>query len=81
MLKTDILVLGESGRLISDVIEIAKIKFKKKSTLEKDGFGKNVILRSGLSLSIKICFICFKESPLKSMKNAFFFLKMFKFLS
>ena len=38
--------------------------------------------------SRKICFICFNESPLKMLKNAFYFilkaffvLKIFKFLS
>ena len=41
-----------------------------------------------LSLSKKKCFICFDESPLNMMKNAFYFtikflfaLKIFKFLS
>ena len=41
----------------------------------------------GLSPSKKICIICFTESPLKMMKNAFYFilkalfvLKIFKFL-
>ena len=42
----------------------------------------------GFSPSKKICFICFIESPLKMMKNAFYFtlkalfvFKIFKFLS
>ena len=41
-----------------------------------------------ISPSKKICFICFDESPLKIMKNAFYFIlkalfvvKIFKFLS
>ena len=44
-------------------------------------------LKLGLSPSKKNCIICFTESPLKMMKNAFFFilkalflLKTFKFL-
>ena len=46
------------------------------------------ILKVGLSPSKKNCVICFIESPLKKMKNAFYFilkalfvLKIFKFLS
>ena len=46
------------------------------------------LLKVGLSPSKKISVICFIESPLKMMKNAFYFilkalfiLKMFKFLS
>ena len=46
------------------------------------------ILKVGLSPSKKNCVICFTESPLKMMKNAFYFilkalfvLKIFKFLS
>ena len=42
----------------------------------------------GLSLSPKNCFICFNESPLKMIKNVFYFilevrfvLKIFKVLS
>ena len=45
-------------------------------------------LKVGVSLSKKICVICFTESPLTMMKNAFYFilkalfvLKIFKFLS
>ena len=45
-------------------------------------------LESDSHLPKKICFICFNESPLKLMKNAFYFilntllvLKIFKFLS
>ena len=45
-------------------------------------------VKVGLSLSKKKCVICFIESPLKMMKNAFYFilkalsvLKIFKFLS
>ena len=45
-------------------------------------------LKAGHLPSKKIIFICFNESPLKMMKNAFcfilkglFFLKIFKFLS
>ena len=45
-------------------------------------------LKVGLSSSKKICVICLIESPLKMMKNAFYFtlkalfvLKIFKFLS
>ena len=45
-------------------------------------------IKVGLSPSKKNCFICFNESPLKMMKNAFYFilkalfiLKIFKFLS
>ena len=45
-------------------------------------------LKVGLSPSKKFIFICFSESPLKMMKNAFYFilkalmvLKIFKFLS
>ena len=45
-------------------------------------------LKSGLSPSKKNCVICLTESPLKMMKNAFYFilnalfvLKIFKFLS
>ena len=53
----------------------------------------NVILvfflfKSDSHLPNKICFICFNESPLKMMKNAFYFIlkalfvvKIFKFLS
>ena len=47
-----------------------------------------MILRSGLSPSKKICFICLNESSLKIKKNALYFilkdlfvLKIFKFLS
>ena len=45
------------------------------------------VLKVGLSLSKKHFYICFNESPLKMRKNvyfiskAFFFLKIFKFLS
>ena len=49
---------------------------------------KFLFLKSGSHLPKKICFICFNESPLKMMKNAFYFilkaffvLKIFKFLS
>ena len=45
-------------------------------------------LKSGSQLPKKNCFICFNESPLKKVKNAFYFilkalfvLKMFKYLS
>ena len=45
-------------------------------------------LKVGLSPSKKMCVICLIESPLKMMKNAFYFilkvlfvLKIFKFLS
>ena len=45
-------------------------------------------IKVGLSPSKKICVICLIESPLKMMKNAFYFilkapfvLKLFKFLS
>ena len=54
---------------------------------EEDIFINND-LKVGLSPSKKICFICLIESPLKMMKNAFYFilkalfvLKIFKFLS
>ena len=47
-----------------------------------------IYFKVGLSPSKKICVICFIESPLKVMKNAFYFilkalfvLKIFKFLS
>ena len=46
------------------------------------------LLKAGLSPSKTICVICFIESPLKMMKNAFYFIlkalfvfKIFKFLS
>ena len=46
------------------------------------------IFKVGLSPSKQNCFICFKENPMKMMKNAFHFilkalfvLKIFKFLS
>ena len=46
------------------------------------------VFKIGLSPSKKIIFLCFNESPLKIMKNAFYFiskvlfvLKIFKFLS
>ena len=49
---------------------------------------RNFDAKVGLSPSKKICVICFIESPLKMIKNAFYFilkvlfvLKMFKFLS
>ena len=45
-------------------------------------------LKVGLSPSSKVCVICFTESPLKMMKNVFYFylkalfvLNIFKFLS
>ena len=48
----------------------------------------NFFIKVGLSPSKKDCVICFNESPLKMMKNAFYFilkslfvLKVFKFLS
>ena len=48
----------------------------------------NLLFKVGLSPSKKICVICFIESPLKVMKNAFYFilkalfvLMIFKFLS
>ena len=60
--------------------EISSIK---RSLHKKNKFS----IKVGLSLSIKICFVCFNETPLK-MKNAFYFilkalfvLKTFKFLS
>ena len=47
-----------------------------------------VIIKVGFSPSKKVIFICFNESPLKMMKNTFYFilkalctLKIFKFLS
>ena len=47
-----------------------------------------MIFKTGLSSYKKTCFICFNESPLKMMKNAFWFilkallvLKIFKSLS
>ena len=47
-----------------------------------------VIIKFGFSPSKKVIFICFNESPLKMMKNTFYFilkalcaLKIFKFLS
>ena len=46
------------------------------------------LIKIGLSPSKKICFICFNESPLKVMKNVFYFilqallvLQIFKYLS
>ena len=49
---------------------------------------RRIYLKSGSHLPNKILFICFNESPLKMMKNAFHFiweapfvLKMFKLLS
>ena len=49
---------------------------------------ENLLPKVGLSLSKKLCFICFNESPLKIMKNAFYFmlkaifiLQIFKFSS
>ena len=52
----------------------------------KQRIGK-IELKVGLSPSKKICFVCFDESPLKLMKNAFYFilkplfvLKIFKLL-
>ena len=49
---------------------------------------KKAFFKVGLSPSIKICFICFNESSLKLMKNAFYFilkalfvLKIFRFFS
>ena len=41
------------------------------------------ILKVGLSPSKKKCFICFNKSPLKMMKNAFYFIlkALFKLLS
>ena len=49
---------------------------------------KNGKIKVGISSSKKICVICLIESPLKMMKNAFYFilkalfiLKIFKFLS
>ena len=49
---------------------------------------KDIYLKSDSHLPNKIIFICFNESPLKMMKNAFhvivkalFVLKIFKFLS
>ena len=52
------------------------------------GCSHNSLFKVGLLLSIKTYFICFKESPLKMMKNAFYFilksifiLKILKFLS
>ena len=51
-------------------------------------FGAHYLPKVGLSLFKNILFICFNESPLKMMKNAFYFilkalfiLKIFKFLS
>ena len=48
----------------------------------------DVAFKVGLSPSEKICVVCFIESPLKMMKNAFYLilkavlvLKIFKFLS
>ena len=49
---------------------------------------KQILLKVGLSTSKKNCGICFIESPLKMMKNVFYFilkalfvLKIFRFLS
>ena len=51
-------------------------------------FMTKIDIKVGLSPSQKICIICLSESPLKMMKNAFYFilkvlfiLKIFKFLS
>ena len=54
----------------------------------KSSFEDRLHLKSDSHLSKKICIICLIESPLKVMKNAFYFilkalfvLKIFKFLS
>ena len=51
-------------------------------------FSAAIFIKVGLSPSKEICVICLIESPLKMMKNAFYFilkalfvLKIFKFLS
>ena len=62
-----------------------KVKEERKKSSK---VSKQYLFKVGLSPSRKICFICFNESTLKMMKNAFYFilkafivLKIFKFLS
>ena len=64
------------------------IKKELKASVQSFSFFHQMIaLKVGLSTFKKICIICFIESPLKMMKNAFYFflkalfvLKMFIFL-
>ena len=63
---------------------LREISAIKRSLHKKNKFS----IKVGLSLSIKICFVRFNETPLKMMKNAFYFilkalfvLKTLKFLS
>ena len=67
--------------------KLEKQKAKLDADQEKEEIDSNKV-KVGLSPSQKNCVICFTGSPLKMMKNAFYFilkalfvLKIFKFLS
>ena len=62
--------------LINKIVESRLKKIKKRKILvRKQRYiqKQNQKLKFGLSLSKKICF-CFNESPLKIIKNAFYFI-------
>ena len=72
--------------------EIIKYKLEifliSQAKLDRSFQAGQFMLKGGLSTSKKSCVICFSESPLKIMKNGFYFilkapfvLKIFKFLS
>ena len=71
------------------VLTLSKKKFQQRFFLLNSAkFPITPFLKSDSHLPKKICFICLNESPLKMMKNAFYFilkalfvLKIFKFLS
>ena len=74
--------------LFAKIVFKKKTKYFRKKLNPRSLFFLNTFLKVGLSPSKKNCFICLIESPLKMIKNAFYFilkalfvLKKFKFLS
>ena len=82
----------KSSKISSSLIVIIQLKygltFEMQYSFISYIFSVEIFFKVGLSTSKKNCVICFIESPLKVIKNAFYFilkalfvLKVFKFLS
>ena len=79
--------IEDQGKRQFDVLKSLKPKEVRPEEIKPVKYG-DYFLKVGLSPSKKICVICLIESPLKMMKNAFYFvlkalfvLKVFKFMS
>ena len=84
-IEGNIIKFLDSNLTVVDIPKIVSLV-----NIEKYLRGNNLpdlLIKVGLSPSKKVFFICFNDSPLKMMKNAFYFifkalflLKIFKFL-